>query len=144
MTYKKDQGRMVRMVAFWTLLILLLYGCSSLRSELAIRFSGALARPIGGIVVPVIRTDLSAAFLIATLTFVGGVFLLFRWLDTPKNADLMIETEAELRRVTWPTLNEAIDGSVVVIVCVLVLMTFLAGTDWVLGKWAIFFFSSGS
>jgi preprotein translocase SecE subunit len=144
MTYKQDQGRMVRMVAFWSLLILLLYGCSSLRSELAISFSGVLAKPIGGIRVPILRADLSPAFLIAFVTFVGGLVLLRRWLEAPKNADLMIETEAELRKVTWPTLNEAIDGSVVVIVCVLVLMVFLAGSDWLLGRWAIFFFTTGS
>ena len=144
MTYKKDQGRMVRMVAFWSLLLLLLYGCSSLKNELTLGFSGFLAKPFGGIRVPILRADLSPAFLISLLVFVGGVVLLRRWLEAPKNADLMIETEAELRKVTWPTLNEAIDGSVVVIVCVLVLMVFLAGSDWLLGRWAIFFFTPGS
>ena len=51
-------------------------------------------------------------------------------------ADLLIETESELRKVTWPTVPEAVRSSIVVIACVLFLMAFLAGADWLLGRWA--------
>jgi len=136
MAYKKDQGRMVRMAAFWSVAILFFYGCISLYRELSSHFPGALAVPIGGIHIPIIGVDLSGAFLIATVVFLGGAVLLVRLFEKPKNADLLIETEAELRKVTWPTLDEAINGSFVVIVCVVFLMAFLAGADWVLGKWA--------
>jgi preprotein translocase SecE subunit len=40
-----------------------------------------------------------------------------------------------MRKVTWPTFAEALNSSVVVIVCVVFLMAFLAGADWVLGQW---------
>ena len=46
----------------------------------------------------------------------------------------MIDTELELRKVTWPTMQEVINSSIVVIVCVVVLMVFLAGSDLVLGR----------
>ena len=49
---------------------------------------------------------------------------------------MLIETESELRKVTWPTMPEAVRSSVVVIACVLFLMAFLASADWVLGRWA--------
>ena len=135
MVYKKDQGRMARMTAFWILAILVFYGCNSLYRELLL-LSESLAKPIGGLRIPVLGLDLSPALLIAGLVLSACLWLLWRWQNKPKNADLLIETESELRKVTWPTLEEAIQGSVTVIVCVLALMAYLAGTDWVLARWA--------
>ncbi|MCP3919153.1 MAG: preprotein translocase subunit SecE [bacterium] len=135
MVYKKDQGRMARMAAFWTLAILIFYGCASLRNELVVRFS-SLGVPIGGVRIPVLGLDLTPALLIAGLILGASLWLLYRWQNKPKNADLLIDTESELRKVTWPTLEEAINGSIVVIFCVLFLMGFLAGTDYVLGELA--------
>lgn len=135
MAYKKDQGRMARMTAFWSLAILVFYGSASLKTELVAR-SNALAQPIGGIRLPVLGVNLSPAFLIAAIVFGVGMWLLNRWLARPRYADLLIETETELRKVTWPTIEETINGSVVVILCVVFIMVYLAGADWLLGRWA--------
>ena len=135
MAYKKDQGRMARMAAFWSLTALVFYGCVSLHSELSTRV-GALGQPLAGIRVPILGLDLSGALLITVVLFAGAVTLLYRLLEKPKNADLLIETESELRKVTWPTLQDAVNSSMVVLVTVLLLMAFLAGSDFVLGKWA--------
>lgn len=126
---------MARMAAFWVLAILIFYGCVSLHTEVA-SWSASLAAPLGGIRIPVIGENLSPAFLISTLTFAASMFLLSRWQNKPKNADLLIETEQELRKVTWPSIDEAVQGSVTVMVCVIFLMVYLASADWVLGKWA--------
>ncbi len=131
--YRKDQGRLARMAAFWSLAILLFYGCTSLQTELAARFE-ELAAPIGGIVIPVLGLALTPAFLIAALLFAAGMFLLLRWQHKPKTADLLIETEAELRKVTWPTGQEVVNSSLVVIFFVTFLMAFLAGADWFLAR----------
>lgn len=133
--YKQDQGRLARMASFWTLAAMVYYGCASLREELP-GFFPALGRPLfsGFTEIPVLGVRLDAAFLIALLLFVGGVWLLYRWLEKPKNADLLIETEAELRKVTWPTMKEVVNASIVVIVSVLFLMAFLAGADIVLAR----------
>jgi preprotein translocase SecE subunit len=96
-----------------------------------------------GMRLPVLGVELTPAFLIAAALFLGGAFLIYRWLDRPKNADLLIETESELRKVSWPTLPEAMNGSTVVILCVAFLMVFLAGADWVLGRWSVFLFGAG-
>lgn len=135
MAYKKDQGRMARMAAYWSLAILLYYGCTSLHTELSALFP-SLGEPIAGFRLPVLGMDLSPALIITVLVLGTGLWLLFRWQNTPKQADLLIETEAELKKVTWPTLDEAINGSVVVILCVAFLMAFLAGADWILGRFA--------
>jgi preprotein translocase subunit SecE len=86
--------------------------------------------------IPILGVVVTPALLIAAIVFGGAVLLLYRWTESPKIADALIETESELRKVTWPTLNEAMGSSVVVIVTVLVLMSILAGADFVLGWWA--------
>lgn len=139
MAYKQDQGRMVRMAAFWTLAILICYGCFSLKTYLP-RFpwlGSALDDKIAGIRFPIIGLDLTGALLISVAVLIGALMLLYRWLEKPKNADLLIETEAELRKVSWPTVDEALRSSIVVAVCVAFLMAFLAGADFLLGQWAI-------
>jgi preprotein translocase SecE subunit len=136
MAYKKDQGRMARMAAFWSLAVLLFYGCTSLNGELTGRWGDSLGRPIaaGFSQIPVLGVDLTPAFFIAAVLFAGGMFALYRWLERPKSADLLIETEQELRKVTWPSGKEVINSSIVVIVCVMFLMGYLAAADWFLAR----------
>lgn len=135
MAYRQDQGRLARMATFWSLAILIFYGCTSLRAELAGRFSEALGQRLweGGRI-PVIGVDLTPAFLIALVVFAAAMILLYRWTESPKIADQLIDTESELRKVTWPTLSEAGRDSVVVIVCVVVLMVLLAGYDALISR----------
>jgi preprotein translocase SecE subunit len=134
-SYRKDQGRLARTIAFWTLAILIFYGCSSLRSELASRFP-AMGSPVGGMVIPVLGLELTPAFLLAAALFCTGLYFVQRWSSKPKNADLLIDTELELRKVTWPTYQEVVNSSLVVVFCVLFLMGFLAGADWFLARLA--------
>ena len=54
-------------------------------------------------------------------------------------ADLLIETESELRKTTWPTMDEVINSSIVVVVTVLVLGAFLALADSVLARVMAYF-----
>jgi preprotein translocase SecE subunit len=60
--------------------------------------------------------------------------LIWRWLDKPKNADLLIDTESEMRKVTWPTFKDVVSSSLVVIFCVLFLLVFLAGADILIAR----------
>jgi len=136
------------MTAFWSGTIFLFYGCVSLLRELTTDFFGlgdTLAQPIGGVRVPVLGMDLSPALLIVTALFALGVFLFYRWLERPKQADTLIDTESEMKKVTWPSLSETMSGSITVIMTVLILMTILAVFDWILGditsKWI---FSKGA
>jgi len=137
MAYKQDQGRMARMAAFWSLAILIFYGCVSLRDELAGRFPDALGgRLWEGARIPVLGVDLSPAFLIAVIICAGALILLYRWTESPKIADGLIDTESELRKVTWPSVDEAVRSSIIVIVTVVVLMAILAGADSLLSIWS--------
>ena len=131
-SYKPEQGRVVRMAAFWSCALLALFGCTTLHTWLT--SFDSLGAPIGGIEIPVVAVPLSGAFLIATAVAVGALWALHTWQQKPKQADLLIETEAELKRVAWPTLDEVINSSIVVIVFVVFLMGYLAGADYVLGR----------
>jgi preprotein translocase SecE subunit len=144
MAYKRDQGRMARMVAFWSLAILLLYGCATLHTEISARVPKLAAPLTEGLRIPFLGLAITPALLIVVVLAAGGLTLLFRWQQRPRVADLLIETESELRKVTWPSLNEAISSSLVVIVCVLFLMAFLAGSDWVLGRWSTYLLAGRS
>ncbi len=130
--YKPAQGRLARMAAFWLLWVLFVYGCSSFRYILD-GWTGAgmreklLTLPLLGEVTPNILITMVALPALAA-------FFLQRLLNRPKTADFLIEVEDELRKVHWPTFAETRGAAVVVIVCVLVLMVYLAGSDWLLGR----------
>ena len=123
---------MARMTAFWSGTIFLFYGCVSLHRELTSQFVG-ISKPIGGIEVPVLGMELSVALLIAAGVFAGAIFLFYRWLERPKQADTLIDTESEMKKVTWPSLSETMSGSITVIMTVLILMAILAVFDYLLG-----------
>lgn len=133
--YKQDQGRLARTTVFWALVVLAYFGAASLRRELATRID-VMGRPLLEDLprLPVIGVQLTPAFVIALVLFAGALALILRWIERPKNADLLIETEQELRKVTWPSMQEVVNSSLVVIFCVLFLMAFLAGADFVLAR----------
>ncbi|MDZ4774907.1 MAG: preprotein translocase subunit SecE [Planctomycetota bacterium] len=138
MAYKEDQGRLARLVVFWALALLVFYGCYAFYNEVLKAKFDSLRTPLfaGMKKLPILSIELNGAFVIAALLFAALIWLLMRWLQRPKIADLLIETESEMRKVTWPTMSEAVNSSVIVIVCVLFLMVYLAGADWLLGQWA--------
>ena len=131
--YKPDQGRMARMATFWSLVLLVLFGCSFLH-EMLTSYSSALKDPIGGFEIPIVMIPFTGAFAISAVVFLGAVAWIFVWQQKPKVADFLIDVEGELKKVTWPTMQETVNASIVVVICVAVLMGFLAGGDYALGK----------
>ena len=121
------------MAVFWLLWLLFVYGCSSFRYVLdGWTGEGSMQETLFG--VPLLG-DVSPNVLISMIALPAiGAFLLYSFLNKPKYADFLIEVEAELRKVAWPSFAETRGASVVVIVCVLVLMFYLAGSDYLLGK----------
>jgi preprotein translocase SecE subunit len=89
----------------------------------------ALREPIGGVRLPVVGVDLTPAFVVSMLILGIGVIVVHRWLRRPRIADLLIETEAELLKVTWPKGSEVWNASMVVLVSVVLLGLYLAGVD---------------
>lgn len=135
MAYKPEQGHYARMTAFWGLLLFWAFGSYSLWIQLQSSFAawfpdtwheglrdGQLFR------IPVIG-GINLAKILAVVAFVGGFLAIRKILDRPRFADLLIETEAELRKVTWPTSKETYNASMVVIATVVTLVAFLWVAD---------------
>jgi preprotein translocase SecE subunit len=131
-TYKQDHGRLARMFAFWSLVFFLAFGCKFLHTQLISNFD-SLETAFGG-EIPIVKVAVNGAFLISTGVFVLGLVFLLRWQRKERVADFLIDTEGELRKVTWPTMPDVVNSSIVVIVCVLILMGFMAATDWFFGR----------
>jgi preprotein translocase SecE subunit len=138
MAYKEDQGRLARLVVFWALALLVFYGCYAFYNEVLKANFESLRAPLVASMkkLPILGIEFNGAFVIALILFAVLLWALARWLHRPKMADLLIDTESEMRKVTWPTMPEAVNSSVIVIVTVLFLMVYLAGADWLLGQWA--------
>ena len=131
-TYKEDQGRLARMAAFWSLTLFVLFGCTFLHGIL-IQYD-SMSTAIQGYKIPIVSVELNGAFLISLAVFVVGVVFVHHWQQRPKVADLLIDTESELKKVTWPTGQEVMNSSMVVVVCVLLIGAFLALADLFLAR----------
>ena len=133
--YKPDEGRNARQASFWLGEAMLFFGCYALSSTLESAASG-LRAPVSDAFpdLPLLGVRLSAAFLITAAVFLVGSVLWTRWLGKERIADHLIEVEGEMRKVTWPTFAEASNSSIVVIVMVLILMGYLALSDFVLNQ----------
>jgi preprotein translocase SecE subunit len=126
-SYRGDQGRHLRMAAFWTVTFFIGFGCRFMH-DIMIQWP-SLREPLGGVSIPVVSVNLSPAFLVTGLIFLVGVIVVQRWQQRPKVADLLIDTEAELKKVTWPKGQEVWNASIVVIISVVIIGGFLALAD---------------
>ena len=52
----------------------------------------------------------------------------------PKVADFLLETEAEMKKVSWPSVNEIWGSSVVVLIVTIIFGVYLLGVDYSLGS----------
>ncbi|MFH0946410.1 MAG: preprotein translocase subunit SecE [Planctomycetota bacterium] len=130
LTYKPEQGRYARGTAFWLMLALAYYGASTMFLFL----SWDWARTELGFTIPVLELALTPGLLISVAAFVAMLLGLRYAINHPKLGELLIETEGELRRVTWPSWPETWNGSVVVVVTVIAMVALLAGADIVLSR----------
>ena len=80
--------------------------------------------------VPVLGAPLTPGFLTAVAVFLLIAFGIWKLLNAPKLADLLIDTELEMKKVTWPSFEESRKASFVVIFCVVVMVAFLYVSDW--------------
>jgi preprotein translocase subunit SecE len=137
--YKKGQGRIVRRCALIAILLLAFYGCYTLYNLppsdswwwipfFIIEKPRIIFRPI---LIP------SAAI------FLGCVVGAIWFFNRPRVADFLIETEGELKKVSWPQRKEFLTASWVVIVVIIVMSIFLfiadRGLSWILHRVGIGF-----
>ena len=139
--YKADQGTYARTTALWLLGALWAFGCYQFyyfllgfRGDPASDAPGGLATRLLEDDLPVLSVPATPALLLGIAVGVLGLVVLMRTLEKPKVADLLIDSETEMRKCTWPSWNETFTSSIVILVVMLVFTFLLAGMDWVLNE----------
>ncbi len=117
------------MVAFWAITLLVAYGCLGglvimLDRTLSVGFNITLVEQF-----PLFGT-LKVSTLIAMAVLTICALITYGLLNRPKAADLLIDTEAEMRKVTWPSPSETWTGTLAVMLTVAVLFVFLTLADY--------------
>jgi preprotein translocase SecE subunit len=131
--YKSEHGRYVRMASFWSLFLLLAYG-----------IFGGFVHTANGVLEDWFEVDISPwvtqvpllgdftpGTLAAVILQAIVALILHKILSRPKTVDYLIETEAEMIKVHWPSWKDTRTGTLAVILTVGVMLLFLMAVDWV-------------
>jgi preprotein translocase SecE subunit len=131
--YKEGHGVLVRRIAFATLAALLVWGGTELYGWLEpaqwVRANRWVMYKI-----PVVNQFIDPAFVISWVVVITGCVLIYRTLNRPKAADFLIETDTEVRKVNWPTWNDAWNSSLIVLLFVVVVTGFIFASDFVINR----------
>ena len=128
--YKKGQGSIGRLISVGSLFGILLWGGYTL--WVLLQGSASLTRVI--LEVPHVGLRIDWALIISLVVVLAAGFGVVWLLNKPRTVDLLIETEAEMKKVSWPSRAEAWNSSVIVVVTVVVLMSLLFFYDLVLNQ----------
>jgi preprotein translocase SecE subunit len=134
--YKKRQGVYARYVVAITLGFVALFASYSLYGTLI-----SLPEVYAGARVPVLNVSFNWGFLVSAILFiicgsfvgivVGGVQTKIGPLDARgrRIVDFLVDTQAELQKVSWPTKQELIGSIIVVLITIVVLSVYIFGVD---------------
>lgn len=109
--YKPNQGRMVRQFTFFAIAILAAFGCITLANGPLMQFSQA------------VKLGVPLAI------WLFCCWIAFRAVNIPKFADFLVSVESELEKVTWPSRNEVVQATIVVLCTMFFLGLFLFLVD---------------
>lgn len=131
--YKPDEGRNARQMAFWGGEAAIAFACTTFAGYLN-TFSGLRSHLMDGFQkVPIFGVGITGSNLIAFIVFCALSYVWVKTLAKEKYSQHLIEVEGEIKKVTWPSFQEASNSSIVVIITVVVLMAFLSLADYALG-----------
>jgi preprotein translocase subunit SecE len=126
--YKGDQGRAVRIFALVSCLVLTLWACFNLYHWIA-----PADIPQGSIW---LDTDLAGIHILLSpylvpsiVLFVVALLTFWRVSQKPSVAEFLIETEGELRKMSWPARKEWVNSSLAVLVVIVIFIAFLFAVD---------------
>jgi preprotein translocase subunit SecE len=126
--YKRNQGRITRQVTFAVLALTVATGVWRLAQLLPVWFAdaGEGLMPSAGMA----SGDLGVLrFLAPGLLLAAGVWLAFRAVNMPRFADFLISVETEMTKVSWPSFDEVVRSSAVIIFLIFALAAILAAYD---------------
>ena len=120
--YKRQQGRVTRQVTFAAVSLALGLGVW--------RLAQVLPLWLGGDASSLFDDELGLVrFLVPGLLMAAGIWLAFRIVQTPAVADFLIAVETEMTKVSWPSRDEVMRSSIVIIFLIFILAGILAVYD---------------
>jgi preprotein translocase SecE subunit len=134
--YKKGQGSLARILALFSCFALAAWGGYSLWKLL----QGSDWANATLVTVPHLGFRIDVAMVVAVVVVAVLLFGVVWLMNRPRSVDLLVETEAEMRKVSWPSRQEAWNSSVIVVITVLFLMGLLFFYDVVLNALLRFLF----
>ncbi len=123
---------MTRRVAFYSFLILSLWGFKDLSSTIA-RWGWA-RKTLLDIPLPYYEQALTVGVLLCIVLNVVFAFFAFRYLNGEKPATVLIDTETELKKVSWPTWEDARHSTIIVLIFVAVCAAYLTAVEYTLAN----------
>lgn len=108
--YKRSQGRIARQVTWVALFVVVVLGAWRLHEFM-------------------INSGRPAQLLVPTVVVLVGVWIAYRLVNMPTFADFLIAVEAEMNKVSWPTLGELWRSLLVVLFSIFFLVVVLAAYD---------------
>jgi preprotein translocase SecE subunit len=126
--YKTGQGRYARWAAYLLAGLLILYGAIRLYATINVPGQNVWVEEL-----PIVGT-LSLYKVIAAVVFFMGMYALHMLLNRPTSVDMLIDTEQEMKKVSWPTKAEVKSATVVVAFVTFLLALLLFGFDEILRR----------
>ena len=130
--YKKGQGARARLSAYLLLGVIVLFGAYACHAEFNTIGRGVGLPIFEGLPNLPLVGAVTWMKLIALVVFLGGILAMHLALNSPKIADLLIDTEQEMRKVSWPSWSEVKSASLVVVAVTFVFGMALYGFDYAL------------
>jgi preprotein translocase SecE subunit len=133
--YKKNQGVIVRTATAISVLLMVLYGFHSLYRTIP-PVDTSVIPPRGTfwgtnlLTIPFFDFSINYGVVISIVLSALASFLIYILvLNKPKTSDYLIDTESELKKVSWPSRPQYLGSSVAVIVSMVILGLFLIAAD---------------
>jgi preprotein translocase SecE subunit len=131
--YKAGQGSLARLTSWTLILVALFLGCVELYSWIYDRADAPVVDLEVFRDLPLLGVPLSWKLLFCVALFFGLLWGVRRFLMRPKTVDTLIETELELKKVSWPTKDESMNATWVVVLVTVLMTATLSVFDGLLG-----------
>jgi len=126
---KAGQGSLTRLITWTVLILAVALGCRELYAWIQSPKDQPLVPGEWFRHLPLLAVPFSLKFLICLVLFVGLIFSV-RWImHRPSMATTLVETELEMKKISWPTRQESFNAMWVVVFVTLVLTVTLASFD---------------
>lgn len=130
--YKSGEGKLTRRVAFYSLLVLSIWGFRELATTL-VQFKWAQTTLLD-FPLPYYGQVLNVAVLLCIVLNVALGWFMFKYLNGEKPAALLIDTETEVKKVSWPTWEDARHSTLIVLIFVAACAAYLTAVEYVLAN----------